>query len=70
MMQARKTILDGAWLVTGSGCVPHESYLEMMTTKQRFRKTGGRQFYHFVQSFSENDDLTPQEVNAIGLELA
>ena len=41
-----------------------------MTTKQRFRKTDGRQFYHFVQSFSENDDLTPQEANAIGMELA
>ena len=68
--QAGKTMLDGVWLVTGSNCVPQASYLEMMTTKQRFKKTDGRQFYHFVQSFSETDDLTPQEVNAIGLELA
>lgn len=30
----------------------------------------GRQFYHFVQSFAETDALTPQEANAIGLELA
>lgn len=37
----------------------------MMTTKKRFRKTDGRQFYHFVQSFPEEDDLTPQEVNAM-----
>ncbi len=70
VVQAKKTVLDGAWLVTGSDCVPQASYLEMMTTKQRFRKTDGRQFYHFVQSFSEDDDLTPQEANAIGLELA
>jgi len=70
VMQAKKTMLDRAWLVTGSNCVPQSSYLEMMTTKQRFRKTDGRQFYHFVQSFSERDNLTPQEVNAIGLELA
>ncbi len=42
----------------------------MMTTKKRFHKTDGRQFYHFVQSFPEEDDLTPQEANAIGLELA
>ena len=70
VVQDKKTILDGAWLVTGSNCVPRSSYLEMMTTKQRFKKTDGRQFYHFVQSFSESDDLTPQEVNAIGLELA
>lgn len=70
VVQAKKTMLDGACLVTGSNCVPQASYLEMMTTKQRFQKTDGRQFYHFVQSFSEDDDLTPQEVNAIGLELA
>ena len=70
VVQAKKTALDGACLVTGSNCVPQASYLEMMTTKQRFQKTNGRQFYHFVQSFSETDDLTPQEVNAIGLEFA
>ena len=39
-------------------------------TKERFRKTGGTQFYHFVQSFSAEDNITPQEVNAIGLEFA
>ena len=70
VVQDKKTMLNGVWLVTGSNCVPRSSYLEMMTTKQRFRKTDGRQFYHFVQSFSEADNLTPQEVNAIGLELA
>ena len=42
----------------------------MMATKQRFKKTNGRQFYHFVQSFAEADNLTPQEANAIGPELA
>ena len=42
----------------------------MLTTKQQFRKTDGRQFYHFVQSFAEDDPITPAEANAIGLELA
>ncbi|MEY8262049.1 relaxase/mobilization nuclease domain-containing protein [Oscillospiraceae bacterium 50-60] len=68
--QGKKTMLDGVWLVAGSNCVPQASYLEMMTTKHWFKKTDGRQFYHFVQSFSEYDGLTPQEANAIGLELA
>ena len=27
-------------------------------------------YYHFVQSFDKQDDLSPQEVHAIGLELA
>lgn len=68
--QAKKTMLDSKWLVSGNNCVPMSSILEMMTTKQRFKKTDGRQFYHFVQSFSEEDDLTPEEVNAIGVEFA
>lgn len=68
--QATKTMLDGKWLVTGINCVAQSSYLEMLTTKRRFQKTDGRQFYHFVQSFSADDGLTPEEVNAIGVELA
>jgi len=35
-----------------------------------FRKADGRQFYHFVQSFSDGGRLTPQEANVIGLEFA
>lgn len=68
--QATKTMLGDRWLITGSNCVAQSSYLEMITTKQRFKKTDGRQFYHFVQLFSEGDNLTPEEVNAIGIELA
>ena len=68
--QACKTMLDDQWMVTGHNCVARASYLEMMTTKQQFRKTDGRQFYHFVQSFPAEDGLTPQQVNAIGVEFA
>lgn len=65
-----KTRLGDLEFVTGHNCVPQCAFTEMMTTKKRFRKTDGRQFYHFVQSFPDEDDLTPQEVNAIGLEFA
>ena len=68
--QERKTMLGDQWLVTGHNCVAQSSYLEMMMTKRRFQKTDGRQFYHFVQSFSADDRLTPQQVNAIGVEFA
>ena len=63
--QEKKTRLGDAWLVTGSNCVPQSAFIEMQMTKERFRKTGGTQFYHFVQSFSAEDNITPQEVNAI-----
>ena len=66
--QDKKTRWEDTRLVSGHNCVPQSSFIEMQTTKERFRKTGGKQFYHFVQSFSADDDLTPQEVNAIGLE--
>ena len=66
--QDKKTRWGDACLVTGHNCLPQSALTEMQMTKQRFRKTGGTQFYHFVQSFSADDDLTPQEVNAIGLE--
>ena len=68
--QDTKTMLWDQWLVTGHNCVAQSSYLEMMTTKRQFRKTDGRQFYHFVQSFSADDPLTPQLANAIGVEFA
>ena len=68
--QEKKTRWGDALLVTGHNCVPQSSFIEMQTTKNRFRKPGGRLFYHFVQSFSADDDITPQEVNAIGLEFA
>ncbi len=70
VQQEEKTCVGGLRFVTGHNCVPQSAYIEMITTKQRFKKIDGRQFYHFVQSFAETDKLTPQEANAIGLELA
>lgn len=66
--QDRKTLWQGKSLFTGYKCVPRSSYLEFWTTKKRFHKMDGRQFYHFVQSFSNQDKLTPVQANAIGLE--
>ena len=57
-------------MVTGWNCTAQSALSEMLLTKERFRKTDGRQYYHFVQSFAETDDLTPQEAHAIALELA
>ena len=68
--QEEKTLWEGRRLVSGWNCTAQSALSEMQLTKERFRKTDGRQYYHFVQSFSEQDDLTPQEVHAIGLELA
>jgi len=68
--QEEKTLWEGQQLVTGWNCTAQSALSEMQLTKERFRKTDGRQYYHFVQSFAAADDLTPQEALAIGLELA
>ena len=67
--QEEKTLWEGRRLVTGWNCTAQSALSEMLLTKERYRKTDGRQYYHFVQSFAEDDDLTPQEAHAIALEL-
>ena len=68
--QDEKTLWEGQRLVSGWNCTAQSALSEMWLTKERYRKTDGRQYYHFVQSFAETDDLTPQEAHAIALELA
>ena len=70
IIDRRKTTHEGQNLVSGFNCNAYTSYLEMMTTKQQYRKTDKRQFFQFVQSFPEDTNLTPQEVHRIGLEFA
>ena len=67
--QEEKTLWEGQRLVSGWNCTAQSALSEMRLTKERYRKTDGRQYYHFVQSFAETDDLTPQEAHAIALEL-
>ena len=68
--QDEKTLWEGQRLVSGWNCTAQSALSEMLLTKERYRKTDGRQYYHFVQSFGSQDDLTPQEAHAIALELA
>ena len=70
VQQEEKTTWEDRRLVSGWNCTARSAYDEMRLTKERFDKTDGRQYYHFVQSFDKQDDLSPQEVHAMGLELA
>lgn len=70
VLQDKKVRFEGARVVSGVDCLPVTSYLEMMTTKQRFKKTGDVCFYHFVQSFSDQEDITPWQANEVARELA
>ncbi len=70
VMQAKKTDLDGIALVSGQHCVPECAYEEFMATKHRFGKASGVFFKQYVQSFKPACGATPQQIHAIGVELA
>jgi hypothetical protein len=69
VLQGKKVRWNDERVESGVNCMPYSSYLEMMTTKQRFDKTDGVCFFHFVQSFSEEERITPWQANEIAREL-
>ncbi len=67
----RKTLLQsGEKLVSGINCSPHSAYDEFILTKHLHSKTNGRYFYHYCQSFSPEEKITPETVHEIGVRLA
>ncbi len=66
----KKTKLDDRRLVSGVNCSPDNAYNEMMLTKQMQGKTGGRLYYHLVQSFPKGYDIKPELAHKIAVELA
>ena len=57
-------------LIDGVNCSPVSAMEEFIYTKQQFHKEDGRQYYHIVQSFSPDDNVTPEMAHQIGLEFA
>ena len=65
-----KTVHEGKKLVTGINCLPESAYREFMNTKLRYGKTDGRMFYHFTQSFSPKENVTPETAHEIAVRFA
>jgi hypothetical protein len=57
-------------LISGKDCMPQSAYDEMITTKQMFGKSSGRQYIHLVQSFDIKDQVSYQKAHEIGRERA
>ena len=55
-------------LVFGWNCQKDRAFQDMLLIKNLFSKTMGRQYVHFVQSFHEWDNLTPELACRIGQE--
>ena len=54
-------------LVTGFGCDIPRAFDMMMETKNLFGKLTGRQYYHSVQSFPPNENITPAQAHEAGV---
>lgn len=65
-----KTVCGDKKLIGGVNCVAESAYHEMLSTKMRYGKTDGRIFYHLVQSFSPEENITPETAHEIALKFA
>lgn len=65
-----KTNHEGQRLITGVNCVPQFALQEFMNTKRLHKQTDGRMFYHMVQSFPKDENITPETAHGIALKLA
>lgn len=65
--QREKTELT---LMSGIGCTPETATDEMQVTKLLYRKTGGRTYKHFVQSFAPEETLNAEIAHQIAMEFA
>ena len=57
-------------LVSGVNCDGENAYREFMATKKVYGKDNGIFFYHYAQSFSPYEKLTPEQAHEIALEFA
>ena len=69
--QEQKTVdTDGTRYVTGVNCAADLAYQSFQATKNLYGKASGTWFYHYVQSFSPQEHVTPAEAHQIAQELA
>ena len=54
----------------GVNCTPQSAYTEFNNTKRLYDKNDGRLYYHFVQSFSVDENISPQTAHEIALRFA
>lgn len=61
---------DGGSLVSSFGCSVGTADIEMQMTAKEGSGIGDRIAYHLMQSFSPDDDITPEKAHELGMEFA
>lgn len=57
-------------LISGINCDGENAFSEFLATKKSYKKTNEMNFYQYVQSFSPEENITPQQVHEVALEFA
>ena len=57
-------------LISGFNCDGANAFQEFMATKKVYGKDNGFFFYHYAQSFSPKEKITPEQAHEIALEFA
>lgn len=57
-------------LISGINCDGENAFSEFLATKKSYKKTDGMNFYQYVQSFSPDENITPQKAHEVALEFA
>ncbi|WP_449076719.1 relaxase/mobilization nuclease domain-containing protein [Ruminococcus sp.] len=57
-------------LVSGINCDGENAFAEFFATKKSYKKTDGMNFYQYIQSFSPEENITPQQAHEVALEFA
>ena len=57
-------------LISGVNCDGANAFREFMATKKVYGKDNGFFFYHYAQSFSPKEKITPEQAHEIALEFA
>lgn len=61
---------SGRKFVTGINCDGENSYTEFMATKKCFDKANGVYFYQYTQSFSPDEEITPEQAHQVAIKFA
>ena len=66
-----KTMEDGErQLVSGQNCTPRSAYREFLATREMYHKESPIWFYHYTQSFSPKENITPRQAHELAKEFA
>ena len=66
-----KTMEDGErQLVSGQNCTPHSAYREFLATREMYHKESPVWFYHYTQSFSPKENISPRQAHELAKEFA